>query len=124
MSDSSVDNIIVQLTRDFAIRCINLFKFLNKNKEYVMAKQILRCGTSIGANVSESIFAQSRSDFISKLSIGLKEARETQYWLDLLHATNYIDDTSFKSMSDDCNKIIGTLVKIIKTTKNKFEDKD
>lgn len=124
MSDTSVDNIIVQLTRDFAIRCIKLYKFLNKNKEYVMAKQILRCGTSIGANISESIFAQSRSDFVSKLSIGLKEARETQYWLDLLHATNYIDDSSFQSMSDDCNKIIGTLVKIIKTTKNKSEDMD
>mgnify|MGYP003435641892 CR=1 FL=1 len=121
---SSVDNIIVQLSRDYAIRCINLFKFLNKNKEYVMAKQILRCGTSIGANISESVFAQSRSDFVSKLSIALKEARENQYWLDLLHATEYIDDVSFKSMNDDCNKIIGTLVKIIKTTKNKFEKDD
>ena len=109
-------NIILELTRNFAIRCINLFKFLNEQKEYVMAKQILRSGTSIGANVAESIYAQSRPDFISKLKIALKEARETGYWLDLLHATNYIDDKSFESMNNDCGKIIGTLVKIINTT--------
>ena len=109
-------NIILELTRNFAIRCINLFKFLNEQKEYVMAKQILRSGTSIGANVAESIYAQSRPDFISKLKIALKEARETAYWLDLLHATNYIDDQSFESMNNDCGKIIGTLIKIINTT--------
>ena len=81
-----------------------------------MAKQILRSGTSIGANVAESIYAQSRPDFISKFKIALKEARETEYWLDLLHATNYIDDKAFESMNNDCGKIIGTLVKIINTT--------
>ena len=70
-----------------------------------MAKQILRSGTSIGANVAESIYAQSRPDFTSKLKIALKEARETAYWLDLLHATNYIDDQSFESMNNDCGKI-------------------
>lgn len=116
------DNIIVKLTRDFAIRCINLFKFLNNNKEYTMAKQILRSGTSIGANVSEAVHGQSKADFISKMNIALKEAEETRYWLDLLHATDYIDTRSFESMNNDCSKIIGTLVKILKSSK--YDKKD
>jgi len=82
-----------------------------------MSKQILRCGTSIGANISESVFAQSRQDFISKLSISLKEASETKYWLELLHETEYITDTQFDSLLDDNTKLIGTLVNIINTTK-------
>lgn len=83
-----------------------------------MANQILRSGTSIGANVREGVRGQSKSDFISKFHIALKEAEETRYWLDLLNATDYIDDKAFKSMDDDCSKIVGTLVKILKTTKD------
>ena len=82
-----------------------------------MSKQILRCGTSIGANISESVFAQSRQDFISKMSISLKEASETKYWLELLHETEYITDAQFDSLLDDNTKLIGTLVNIINTTK-------
>ena len=86
-------------------------------KEFVLSKQILRSGTSIGANISESVFAQSRMDFVSKMSISLKEASETKYWLDLLYETEYISQEQYDSVSDDLGKITGTLVKIVNTTK-------
>ena len=82
-----------------------------------MAKQLLRCGTSIGANTRESKNAQSRSDFLSKLNIALKEADETEYWLDLLHETQYLDDKVYKSLDDDCTEIIKLLTSIIKKLK-------
>ena len=111
-------NVIVNDSKLFAIRIIKLYQFLTEKKaEYVMSKQILRCGTSIGANISESVFAQSRQDFISKMSISLKEASETKYWLELLHETEYITDAQFDSLLDDNTKLIGTLVNIINTTK-------
>ena len=84
-----------------------------------MPKQILRCGTSVGANISESVFAQSRQDFISKLSISLKEASETKFWLDILHETDFITDSQFESLNEDNSKLIGTLVNIINSTKKK-----
>ena len=84
-----------------------------------MSKQILRCGTSVGANISESVFAQSRQDFISKLSISLKEASETKFWLDILHETDFITDSQFESLNEDNSKLIGTLVNIINSTKKK-----
>jgi len=112
------DNQIVNDSKAFAIRSIRLYKYLvEEKKEYVMSKQILRSGTSIGANVSEGIFAQSRQDFVCKMSIALKEANETRYWLELLSETGYIAQDHFASISDDINKIIGTLVNIIKTTR-------
>ena len=107
-------------SKNFAIRIVNLYKFLvDVKKEFVLSKQILRCGTSIGANFSESVFAQSRQDFISKLSISLKEASETKFWLELLHETDYISDSQFESLNNDNSKLIGTLVNIINSTKNK-----
>lgn len=84
-----------------------------------MSKQLLRCGTSIGANTRESKNAQSRTDFLSKLSIALKEADETAYWLDLLQATDYLDKKMFDSLNDDCTEIIKMLTAIIKTLKEK-----
>jgi four helix bundle protein len=85
------DNIIQQKSFAFAIRVVNLYKFLtNEKKEFVLSKQLLRSGTSIGANVEESIGGQSEKDFLSKLSIAYKEARETMYWLKLLLATDYL----------------------------------
>lgn len=84
-----------------------------------MSKQLLRCGTSIGANTRESKNAQSRTDFLSKLSIALKEADETAYWLDLLQATDYLDKKMFDSLNDDCTEIIKMLTAIIKTLKDK-----
>ena len=105
-------------SRDFAIRIVNCYKYLTEQKsEYVMSKQLLRCGTSIGANARESKNAQSRLDFTSKLNIALKEADETAYWLDLLHATEYIDDKIYESISNDCTELIKMLTAIIKTLK-------
>ena len=105
-------------SKKFAIRIVKLYKYLNDvKKEFVISKQILRSGTSIGANISESVYAQSRQDFISKLSISLKEASETKYWLEVLYETDFIDDTQFESLSDDNSKLIGTLVNIINSTK-------
>lgn len=116
------DNIIQDLSFSFALRVVKFYKHLTeKKKVYVLSKQILRSGTSIGANVRESIHAQSSADFINKLSIALKEADETEYWLELLNASDIIDDVEFKSMSDDVKQIIGTLVKIIKSKKASTE---
>ena len=112
-------NAIQEKSRDFAIRIINCYKFLTEEKkEFVMSKQLLRAGTSIGANTRESKNAQSKNDFLNKLSIALKEADETDYWLDLLHATNYIDDMKFETLANDCNEIIAYLTSIIKTMRN------
>ena len=83
-----------------------------------MSKQLLRCGTSIGANTRESKNAQSRMDFLNKLNIALKEADETEYWLDLLHETEYIDDKLFQSLQSDCKELIAILVAIIKKIKD------
>ena len=114
-----VDNQIVNDSKAFAIRIIKLYKFLTEEKkEFIIAKQLLRSGTSIGANISESVFAQSRQDFISKLSISLKEASETKFWLELLHETDFISEAQFNSLNDDNSKLIGTLVNIINSTKN------
>ena len=116
------DNIIQDLSFSFALRIVKFYKHLTENKKvYVLSKQILRSGTSIGANIRESIHAQSSADFINKLSIALKEADETEYWLELLNASDIIDDVEFKSMSDDVKQIIGTLVKIIKSKKASAE---
>ena len=116
------DNIIQDLSFSFALRVVKFYKHLTeKKKVYVLSKQILRSGTSIGANVRESIHAQSSADFVSKLSIAFKEADETEYWLELLNASDIIDDVEFKSMSDDVKQIIGTLVKIIKSKKASAE---
>lgn len=105
-------------SRDFAIRIVNCYKFLIEQKqEQVMSKQLLRCGTSIGANTRESKNAQSRMDFLSKLNIALKEADETEYWLDLLHETAYLDDKMYKSINSDCVELIKMLTATIKKLK-------
>ncbi len=111
-------NAIQVKSRNFAIRIIGCYKFLTEEKrEFVMSKQLLRCGTSIGSNTRESKNAQSRMDFLNKLNIALKEADETEYWLDLLHATNYLDDKVFESINADCVELIKMLTSIIKSTK-------
>ena len=111
-------NAIQDKSRAFAIRIINCYKYLDEEKhERIMSKQLLRCGTSIGANTRESKNAQSRTDFLSKLNIALKEADETGYWLDLLHETQYLDDKVYKSLDDDCTEIIKLLTSIIKKLK-------
>ena len=111
-------NTIQDKSKDFAIRIIRCYKFLIEQKqERIMSKQLLRCGTSIGANTRESKNAQSRMDFLSKLNIALKEADETDYWLDLLHETKYIDDQQYTSIKKDCTELIKLLTSIIKKLK-------
>ena len=113
-----IENNIYELARDFAIRIVNMYKYLvENNKEYIMSKQHFRSGTSIGANVFEGKNAQSRPDFASKMSIALKEATESAYWIDLLHETKYITDSEFQSVSQDCSRIIAVLTKIVKSSK-------
>ena len=108
-------NTISRLSKSFALRVIKLYKYLLEEKhEYIMSKQVYRSGTSIGANIAESRNAQSKADLINKLSIALKEADETMYWLELLHESENIDNKQFESMSNGLNIIIGTLIKIIK----------
>ena len=105
----------------FSVRMVELYKKLsNENHEYVLSKQVLRSGTSIGANIRETKRAQSSPDFYSKLTISLKEADETQYWLELLHKTGYISDESFNSFNSDCEELIRLLVSITKTIQNKM----
>ena len=111
------DNPIVDLTYNFGVRIVKFYKYLTTKQVYVLSKQLLRCGTSIGANVHESIHAQSKADFISKMNIALKEADETDYWLRLLRDANVIEEVEFESLQKDVKQIIGTLVKIIKSSK-------
>jgi four helix bundle protein len=102
----------------FALRIVKLGKYLrSKHKEYILAKQVLRSGTAIGALVREAEHAQSRADFISKLSIALKEANETDYWLDLLHQSDYLSNESHASIHTDIQELIRLLVSIIKSSK-------
>jgi four helix bundle protein len=112
------ENPIVDLSFNFGVRIVKFYKYLTTKNVYVLSKQILRCGTSIGANVHESIHAQSKADFISKMNIALKEADETDYWLRLLWKSDVIEDEEYESLSKDVKQIIGTLVKIIKNTKS------
>ena len=112
-------NVIEDKSFQFAVRIVNLNKHLQEKKsEFVLAKQILRAGTSIGANVAEAQQAQSRADFISKLTIALKETAETKYWLRLLFATEYISQAEYDSMHMDCVELEKILVSIVKSTKS------
>ena len=112
------ENIIIKESKQFAIRTIRLYQHLCGNRhEFVLSKQLLRAGTSIGANVREAIQAQSRNDFISKMQIALKEACETEYWLELLHETDYLSDKEFESIAADCTKVNKILISIVKSTR-------
>jgi len=112
------ENILLDKSFAFAVRIVNLYKHLcDTKKEFVLSKQLLRSGTSIGANINESQDAQSTNDFISKLSISLKEARETKYWIELLQETDYLTEKEANNILEDIIEIIKLLVSIIKTTK-------
>ncbi|MBR6523386.1 MAG: four helix bundle protein [Clostridia bacterium] len=111
-------NISADKSLEFAVRIVNLYKFLTtEHKEFVLSKQLLRCGTSIGANIAEAEHAQSRLDFLSKINIALKEANETRYWLILLHKTNYLDSAQYESIEKDIEELISILVAICKKIK-------
>lgn len=114
------ENVLKDKSYAFALRAIKLYKYLvAEHKEFVLSKQILRSGTSIGANVAEGNQAQSRPDFIHKLSISLKEAVETEYWLCLLRDSDYISRSQADSLIDDCKELQRILTAAIKTTKRR-----
>ena len=111
------DNKLADLSMDFSIRIMDLVANLQIKKEYVISSQIGRSGTSIGANIHEANYAQSKKDFISKLEIALKEASETGYWLELLFRTNYIEEELYRSLNDQCTSIRIMLVASCRTAK-------
>ena len=113
-------NIICEKSYKFAIRIVGLYKYLVfSKKEYVLLKQILRSGTSVGANIEEAQGGQSKNDFYAKISIAYKEARETHYWLRILHDTNFINNKEFNSIANDCDEILKIIGKIQVTTKKR-----
>lgn len=113
-----MDNVVKGKSYGFAIRIIGLYKHLStEKKEFVLSKQLLRSGTSIGALIRESEYAQSKADFLNKMSIALKETNETEYWLMLLKDTNYINKEEFSSIHGDCTEILRLLISIVKSTK-------
>lgn len=113
------ESLINGKTLKFTLRIIEMVKYVRrKDNENVLTKQVLRSGTSIGASVRESEYAQSQSDFIHKLSISLKEANETRYWLCLLNKAGYIDGNSYESIKKDCDEIMAILIASIKTAKS------
>ena len=110
--------IILDKSKAFALRIIKLYQFLcETKKEYVLSKQVLRSGTSIGANAKEAANAQSKADFYAKMYIAYKEANETEYWLELLHESGYMEKYAFDSIYSDCKEIIKILASITKTQK-------
>jgi four helix bundle protein len=113
------ENVIKGKSFAFALRIVKLYQFLcDAKKEYVLSKQVLRSGTSIGANVRESEHGQSKADFIHKISIALKEANETDYWLELLFQSGYLEEEMYLSIKQDCEEILKILTAIVKTSKS------
>lgn len=118
------NNILRDKSFSFAVRIVNLFKFLqNEKKEYILSKQLMRSGTSVGALVREAEFAESKADFIHKLAIAQKECNETIYWLELLQETEYLDKNEFLSINEDSIEIIKIITSSIKTVKSKLNTK-
>ena len=112
------ENVLKVKSYAFALRVVKMYKYLCSHKEYVLSKQVLRSGTAIGALVAESEFAQSKSDFVNKLSIALKEANETVYWLRLLKDSDYLESRMYESINLDGEELIKLLVSSIKTAKS------
>ena len=114
------ENVIKKKSLEFAIRILYLYKYLSETKkEYVVSKQLMKSGTSVGAQVREAEHAESKKDFIHKLSIAQKEANETLYWLELLKETGYISDLQFSSIFQEAKEVISIITSIIRTMKSK-----
>lgn len=112
------NNVVLNKSKAFALRVIKLYKYLcDEKKEFVLSKQVLRSGTSVGANIKEAIRGQSKADFYAKMNISLKEISETEYWLELLYESEYIEKEHFESIYHDCQELIKLLVSITKTQK-------
>jgi four helix bundle protein len=120
MMDEVKDNIIVRKSYEFALSIVALYKQLVEKKKFVLSKQILRSGTSIGANIHEAVSGESKKDFIHKLGIAVKEARETSYWLNLLKDSNYLHVNEFNRLNNLCDELIKILNSIILTTKERY----
>ncbi len=115
-----MDNVLKSKSEDFALRIIKMYKYLTnreQNREYIMSRQLLRSGTSIGANVAEVEFAISRDDFKAKLYVSLKECNESSYWIRLLYKSGYLSDVEYESLLSDCQELLRLLVSITKTLK-------
>ncbi len=117
------ENIVVTKSFNFAVRVINLYKVLASRKEFVMSKQFLRSGTSVGANIREAHNGESDKDFIHKLAISQKEYDETRYWLELLKETKFLNETEFKSIYNDATELLKLLKSIIVSTKKRINSK-
>lgn len=116
------DSVTLEKSKNFAIRIVRLYQYLcTEKREYVLSKQLLRSGTSIGANLSEAIYGISEREFLSKVYISLKECAETKYWLELLKNTEYLDVFQYQSMDSDCTELIKLLTAIAKTMSNKLK---
>lgn len=112
------ENVVVEKSKAFAVRIIQLYKYMYENKkEFVMSKQILRSGTSIGANIAEAECAFSKKDFLAKMYIAFKECSETKYWLELLYKTEYLSKEQYYSIDSDCTELLKLLSSITKSTK-------
>ena len=119
---NSGDNPVFEKSKRFSVRIVKLYQYMTGTlNEHVMSKQVLRSGTSIGANIAEGIFAVSKKDFLTKFQIALKECHETEYWLELLHDTKYLTDQQFQSVYNDCIEIKSLLISITSTSKRNIE---
>lgn len=122
MECGAMENTIKYKSKKFAVRIVRLYKFLCDNKkEYILSKQLLRSGTSIGANIAESECAISKKDFLSKVYIALKECSETKYWLELLYETDYLTKEQFESIHNDCEELRKMMSSTTKTMKEKLD---
>ena len=116
-----MSNPIVEKSFAFSVRIVNLYRYLcGEKREFVLSKQLLRCGTSIGANVHEALHGQSKRDYLSKMNIALKEATESEYWIQLLGATGYLAQSEADSILADCGELNRLLIAIVKTTKKQL----
>ncbi len=121
MNNAVPEKDLREKSKRFAMRIVRLFRHLSeKSRENVISKQVLRSGTSIGANICEAQYAQSKKDFVSKMSIALKESAETEYWLELLHEGGFITGTQFDSLRKDCVELLKMLTATVNTTKRKI----
>ena len=111
------DNVVVNKSFSFALNTIKIYKYLSSKNEYILSKQLLRSGTSIGANVREAIDGQSKRDFLSKMNISLKEAKETEYWIELLIESSYLNEIEHTSYLNECKELCRILNSIVKSTK-------
>ncbi len=116
------ENVVLDKSMRFSVRIVRLYQYLcSDSKEFVMSKQLLRCGTSIGANINEAQYAVSKNDFLNKMYISLKECAETLYWIELLHRTDYLTGTQYSSLLGDCKELQNLLSSITKSTREALE---